>query len=157
MFIRSIFFHIIINIMSKSFDIKKIYPDVQFTKSKVLSIESISQMYENEKFEPTENLPEIKLAEKLKENYDMRQKTKQGLYNTIYIKCANDILLADKTGGTQIEFTLPSQLTDYPLYKKDECLVFIVSKLKEQSIDCEITNAGNIVISWSNLETKSYT
>lgn len=85
------------------------------------------------------------------------KKKKQKLnecHYSMYKSCCDAIMMANKSGITDIVHNIPENVPDVMIFKPLECLRFMKDKLEEQNISCRILSKTSIFITWHNIEEK---
>ena len=87
-------------------------------------------------------------ANKLRKEKKRRDELKYKAFDNILKIINKKIIIANHGNSSQVIFQVPQLLLGYPTYKLNECIEYIMTKIKEKNYDIIIYNPNIIVISW---------
>ncbi len=100
--------------------------------------------------------PYLSIAE-LYNLVNKKDKIKHNTFNHIIEKCHNKIKTIASQGGMDVFYQIPYVVYGFPLYNIDDCIEYIVSKLRENGFLVQILpypNSDTLYISWKPSDTK---
>ena len=85
--------------------------------------------------------------------YDKKQTKKQDYYNQIMVKIINLMKKSAEEGKNMCMYVVPNLIFGMPIYNLDECMLYIISNLKQSGFECTYAVPNIILVFWK-LENK---
>tara|TARA_B100001123_G_scaffold445723_1_gene598067 strand:+ start:2433 stop:2816 length:384 start_codon:yes stop_codon:yes gene_type:complete len=85
--------------------------------------------------------------------YDKKQTKKQEYYNQIMVKIINLMKKSAEEGKNMCIYVIPNLIFGMPIYNLDECMLYIISNLKQNGFECTYALPNIILVFWK-LENK---
>ena len=124
-------------------------PNEVIKKKKVNSPISIKTMFGSKNTSKNKN--KFTVDQLIKTQNDRKKEIKKTYFN-VYNICLNKIIEANKLYKSDIFFEVPNTLYGNKIYNKDECLTYIVRKLRNNFMDVLKISDNLIFITWVNVK-----
>ena len=85
----------------------------------------------------------------LKKNNQKKKNNMIKCYNKIKIMCLTKIKIVSKTDKTNIWFSVPNFLLGHTSYNLDDCINFIINKLKKRGFKTLLLKPNILYIYWN--------
>lgn len=90
--------------------------------------------------------------EDLRQVHEDRKKTQRETYRKIYLQCCDKIKKVNKGFyAKNTTYHVPVMLWGHPMYKMEECLIYMRYRLKKKGIKTRFNYPNVLFISWENL------
>ena len=80
-----------------------------------------------------------------------KKKNKIKEYDKIFNQCLEQIQKANETFNIDTFFILPDKVSDFKEYDKNECIEYIIKKIRDNNIDILKVSDDVLFITWINL------
>ena len=128
-------------------NINTLFSPREVLKKKANSPISIKTMFNNKNI----NKNKFTVDQLIKTQNDRKKEIKK-TYINVYNICLNKIIEANKIYKSDIFFEVPNTLYGNKIYNKNECLTYIIKKLRNNFMDVLKISDNLIFITWINVK-----